>query len=104
MNILLVCAAGMSTSLLVSSMRKFADPDTKINAVAYSELEDAITDYDVVLVGPQLRYKLNEIKKIAVNYNKPVDIIDPIAYGRIDGKKVLESAKSLYIKNNNGGN
>lgn len=96
MNILLVCAAGMSTSLLVTEMRKYADQDNSINAVAVTELEDVIDQYDVVLVGPQLRFKLNSIKKIAAERNKPVDVIDPLAYGRVDGRKVLQSAKLLY--------
>lgn len=76
MNILFVCAAGMSTSLLVADMKNFAKPGTKINAMAFSELEDVIKEYDVVLVGPQLRFKLNNINKIAEPMNKPVDVID----------------------------
>ena len=99
MNILLVCAAGMSTSLLVANMKKFADKESKINAVAFSELENVIDEYDVVLVGPQLRYKLSNIKKIGDAKNKPVDVIDSLAYGRMDGEKTLEFAKKLYNEN-----
>ncbi|OXT05737.1 PTS system cellobiose-specific IIB component [Thermohydrogenium kirishiense] len=102
MNILLVCSAGMSTSLLVNNMKKFAEPGTKINAVAFSELESVIDDYDVILVGPQLRFKLNNVKKLAESKNKPVDVIEPVAYGRMDGKKVYEFAKKIYNDNNGG--
>ncbi|SFD97497.1 PTS system, cellobiose-specific IIB component [Thermoanaerobacter thermohydrosulfuricus] len=104
MNILLICAAGMSTSLVAANMKKFAEPGTKINTVAFSEseVENLIKEYDVVLVGPQLRYKLNSIKKIAEPLNKPVAVIDAVAYGRLDGKSIYEFAKKIYsesIKN-----
>lgn len=102
MNILLICSAGMSTSLLVTDMKNYLDASTNISAVGYSELNDVIDNNDVILVGPQLRYKLNNIKKIANLKNIPVDIIDPIAYGRIDGKKVVEFAKKLYSEKNGG--
>lgn len=88
----------MSTSLLVTDMEKLADKDTLIRAVALSEIEDYIEDYDVVLIGPQLRYKLDKIKVIADNYRKSVDLIDAIDYGRINGYKILESAKEIYKK------
>ncbi|KUO71487.1 MAG: hypothetical protein APF77_14935 [Clostridia bacterium BRH_c25] len=96
MNVLLVCAAGMSTSLLVMDMKKYAGEDAVIKAVAFSELEDVIKDFDVILVGPQLRYKLNVIKAITDAHKKPVNVIDSLAYGRMDGQKVLESAKALF--------
>lgn len=88
----------MSTSLLVTDMEKLADKDTLIKAVALSEIEDYIEDYDVVLIGPQLRYKLDKINVIADNYNKSVDLIDAIDYGRINGYKILEFAKEIYKK------
>ncbi|WP_315108960.1 PTS sugar transporter subunit IIB [Clostridium intestinale] len=99
MNILLVCAAGMSTSLLVASMRKFADEGTKIEAVAFSQLDSVVKEYDVILVGPQLRYKLKDIQKIGDANNIPVDVIDALSYGRMDGQRTVEFAKKLYSEN-----
>lgn len=59
MNILLVCAGGMSTSLLVERMRKEIEKrnlkDVKVDANAIENLEKIIDDYDVILVGPQIR-------------------------------------------------
>lgn len=96
MNILLVCAAGMSTSLLINDMKHYADENTKIKAIAFSELEEFIKDYDVILIGPQLRFKLNKISEIAGRYNKNFDVIDAIDYGRINGDRVLAFAKKVF--------
>lgn len=65
MKIILVCSAGMSTSMLVNKMRKAAEDrgmDAEINAIAESQLKNNLEGLDVVLVGPQVRYlekKLN---------------------------------------------
>jgi len=92
MKILLVCSAGMSTSLLTNSMRKFA-PDSTIDAVPYSEMNDVADSYDVVLLGPQIRFRLKEAtEKLAP---KPVAVVDMRAYGTMDGATVVAQAKEL---------
>jgi PTS system cellobiose-specific IIB component len=95
MKILLVCAMGMSTSLLKEKMLEAAEEGTKIDAFAYGELEEKIDDYDLVLVGPQLGYRLEKIKKLAAEHGKVADAIDPIAYGRCQGEKVMKQAVDL---------
>lgn len=91
MNILLVCAAGMSTSLLTNSMKKNAEPGDVIDALPVSELAANVDRYDVVLVGPQIRYKLAEVQK----YGKPTGVIDMKAYGTMDGKAAMKQAREL---------
>ena len=59
--IMLACAAGMSTSLLVSKMQKAATEkgfDAEIFAVAAAEAQDYVEKQhvDVVLLGPQVRF------------------------------------------------
>lgn len=59
-NILLVCSAGMSTSLLVSKMKeaaKEAEIEVNINALPISECDSVIDTVDIVLLGPQVRYQ-----------------------------------------------
>lgn len=61
MNILLVCAAGMSTSLLVTKMEKSAQEqgkEYKIWAVSGDSVKQHIDKADVLLLGPQVRYLL----------------------------------------------
>jgi PTS system cellobiose-specific IIB component len=43
-------------------------------------------------VGPQIRYKLPQLKKEAEMKGVPVDMMNPTDYGMVNGKKVLEHA------------
>ncbi len=95
MKVLLVCAAGMSTSLLVNSMKKFADPGDVIEAYPVAQLEKLVDNYDVVLCGPQIRYKFKDIQKICAAHGKPTEIIDMLSYGQQKGDKVMETARKL---------
>lgn len=98
MKILLCCAAGMSTSLVVEKMKKAAETrnmDATIDAVSVDEIENVIKDYDVVLLGPQVKYKKNQLQKLGDKYGKKVDVINPVDYGLIKGDKILDFAIKL---------
>lgn len=60
-----------------------------INAYSVDEAPTAAADADVILLGPQIRYKKNEVKKLFPD--KPVDAIDMSTYGMLDGKKPSSS-------------
>ncbi|WP_238883620.1 PTS sugar transporter subunit IIB [Clostridium sp. YIM B02551] len=97
-KILLCCAAGMSTSLLVESMEDAAKEqgiEAKIWAISVSLLESNIGEADVVLVGPQIKFKLKHIKSVADEKSIPVELISTVDYGRVDGKNVLKQALRL---------
>ncbi|QDP38986.1 PTS sugar transporter subunit IIB [Radiobacillus deserti] len=98
MNILLVCSAGMSTSMLVSKMRAEAEKremDATINAVSESELKNHLDGLDVVLIGPQVRYLERKIKEQLEPKGIKVDVINQMAYGMMQGDKVLDQAVTL---------
>lgn len=95
MRILLVCAAGMSTSLLTNNMKKFADAGDVIDALPVEDLKAHVTDYDVVLVGPQIRYKLPEVEKVCSAAGVKSALMDMLAYGRMDGQAAMTQARSL---------
>ncbi|WP_110953502.1 PTS sugar transporter subunit IIB [Anaerosinus massiliensis] len=99
MNILLVCAAGLSTSLLVNKMKAALteeQKDWRIEAHPIAETEDFIKDFDVVLLGPQVGHKLNNLKKDFGSYGKPIAVINPMDYGMGRGKEVIAYAEKLY--------
>jgi len=55
----------MSTSLLVSKMRKAAEEigyECEINAYSVSEVTTYGPESDIVLLGPQVRYELNNVQ------------------------------------------
>lgn len=101
MNILLVCSAGMSTSLLVTKMENATKEQGKeynIWAVPEASAGNHIADADVVLIGPQMRFWKKDAEKLAKPHNIPVDVIDTVAYGMNDGPAVIKFAENLVNK------
>lgn len=95
-KILLVCAAGMSTSLLVSRMKKHAEAlneEIDIIALPVSEAGTAASSADVVLLGPQVRYQKSQVEASAGD--TPVQVIDMRDYGTMNGEAVLQKALQL---------
>lgn len=94
-KILLLCAAGMSTSLLVTKMKNSAKEkgiEVEIEACPVEKFIDKLTSYDIFLLGPQVRFKQDELNLIAKEHNKKVEVINMMDYGTMNGKKVLEDA------------
>lgn len=95
-KIVLLCAAGMSTSLLVTKMVLAAEKhnlDYDISAYSISNAKESIEGADLVLLGPQLRYKLKEMQKVAGDI--PVQVIDMVHYGMIDGEAIVKQISTL---------
>ncbi|GLC88486.1 PTS sugar transporter subunit IIB [Lysinibacillus piscis] len=99
-NIMLVCAAGMSTSLLVSKMQKAAQEqnlEADIYAIAESEVEKVLgaKSVDVMLLGPQVRYLKGSFETKYKDKNIPIDVINMSDYGMMNGENVLKQALNL---------
>jgi PTS system cellobiose-specific IIB component len=99
-EILLICSAGMSTSMLVAKMQKIADAkniDVDIYAVSVSEVDNMLTHHSisVVLLGPQIRYLEEKFSKEFEPMNIPMGIISMKDYGLMDGEKILSQGVSL---------
>ncbi len=99
MRIILACAAGMSTSLLANNITKEAigrGMDVTVEAMSTSALNEALwRSADVVLVGPQMRYQLEEIAAKGAQYHVPVAAIPPQDYATANADHVLEQAQTL---------
>lgn len=99
-KIMLVCSAGMSTSLLVTKMEQAAEKvgdEVEIFALPMSDGINRLSTVDCVLLGPQVRFNLGKIKEEAakVNPGLPVDVIDMKDYGmmkKTNGEKVYNYA------------
>ena len=95
-KIILLCAAGMSTSMLVKKMQEAAAAENfecEIAAYPTAEAKDKASDADVILLGPQVRFAKSKVEDACPGI--PVEAIDMKLYGRMDGKGVLETAKKL---------
>ncbi|WP_291648811.1 PTS sugar transporter subunit IIB [Clostridium sp.] len=99
-NILLVCAAGMSTSLLVNKMNAAAKEkgiEINIEALPVSECSSVIDKADIVLLGPQVRFQKPQVDAL-VKGRIPVEVIDMRLYGTMNGKAILDQVlKTLGI-------
>lgn len=93
---LLVCATGMSTSLLVNRMKETAETkeiEFQIEAHPVGQIEKYGEAADDILLGPQVRYELKNVKKKFLD--KPAEIINMQDYGTMNGAKVLDTALKL---------
>ncbi|AZS14306.1 PTS sugar transporter subunit IIB [Paenibacillus lutimineralis] len=97
-RITLVCAAGMSTNLLVTKMNIASVKEkvaVKIQAVPESEFEKYSKETDILLLGPQVRFMLPEFKAKYEPAGIKVAVINSADYGMMNGEKVLKEALAL---------
>ena len=104
-RIVLCCAAGMSTSMLVNKMKAEAQQRAlaleiyalalEIYAVAVAEFERELPNADVILLGPQVKYEAGRLTALAAPQGKAVAVIDMADYGMMRGAAVLDKALAL---------
>ncbi len=94
---MLMCNAGMSTSVLVRKMERVAEErelEITIWAISETDFEKNWRQADVILLGPQVSYMKDKVTDV-VNGSIPVTVIDVVDYGRMNGEKVLDVALNL---------
>jgi PTS system cellobiose-specific IIB component len=96
-KILLVCGAGMSTSLLAAKIEEAAKKrglEIEVSATAGGDLSREAENIDILLLGPQLSFKKEEyLEKYGNRF--PVEVIHPDDYGMMNGEKVLDFALKI---------
>ena len=98
MKILLVCAGGMSTSILMKKMETYwqeQGEELTIKAVGLSEYQDVYQDFNIIMVGPQVSYRLKEIKE---NTGLPCEAIQSFDYAVANSANIMKLAKKLYTQ------
>ncbi|WEV44853.1 PTS sugar transporter subunit IIB [Streptococcaceae bacterium ESL0687] len=92
----LFCSAGMSTSMFAKKMQDEANArglDYKVTAYGLAEVDDKGQEADVIMVGPQARYIVDEVAKKFPE--TPVKDIPMQMYGLMQGDKGLDFAIEL---------
>lgn len=104
-RVLMFCAGGMSSSLLaVKTMEAAKDKGVELDIKLLSAAEAALYNFrehpvDLVLVAPQARFMKRSIDKAAEACGIPVEVIDTVTFGMVDGKKLFEQvARVLQAK------
>ena len=93
MKILILCATGTSSNIVVESVKKaIGNRDIDIVAKGLDEFENSFYMCDLILLGPQIKYKLEIVQKTVGNRNIPIAIIDSIDYGLCRGEDILSKA------------
>lgn len=98
MKVLLVCAGGMSTSILMKKMQAYCaskGEELEIEAIGKGDLEEHWRNYDCVLIGPQISYALDEIRE---SIDIPAEKIPTLDYGRGNAENVMKLAHKITGK------
>ena len=99
MKILLICANGLSTSILMNKMQKWGKEkniELEVRAVPMSEYLNVYKNFDCILIGPQISYQYNEIKANAIDV--PVEKISPMDYGMSNVENIMKQVKACVGK------
>ena len=94
MRIMLICNGGMSTGILMNKMAKYAqsnDIELEVKAFGVNEYLSDVDQYDVILLGPQISYKCDEV---AQSCSLPVGSINPMDYAIGDVAAIIKLANS----------
>lgn len=90
-KIILCCSAGMSTSLFVTKLQKYAAEqkiEVDVEAVPVGDLEKYYKDdsVSIFVLAPQVKFQRDNI---ASRTSKPLYVIEMRDYGLMDVPKVL---------------
>ncbi|MDR2976369.1 MAG: PTS sugar transporter subunit IIB [Streptococcaceae bacterium] len=98
MRIILCCNAGLSTTMLMDSMKKTVENSQKLNsadftfkAIPADALDSEIDNCDAIVIGPQVAHKVDQIKDLAEPRHIPYVVVDKETYGAMDGATVIKS-------------
>ena len=90
-KIVLLCAGGNSTSLLMNIMKSYAESigfEMEIGAYGVHEAAEAGKGADIILLGPQVRFNLEEVKKVCPGIQ--VEAMNMMDYGTMNGEKIVK--------------
>lgn len=93
LNVLLCCGAGMSSGFLAQQMRNAAkkkEIPMQASAKSQNDIEEYLSDADILLIGPHLAYLKEDLSKKCEPYHIPVEIIPKDIYAALNGKALLE--------------
>jgi PTS system cellobiose-specific IIB component len=89
----------MSTSLIVRRMEAAAAErgmDIDVKAYTVTEVDSRAPEAQVVLVGPQVRYRMKEVERICKPLGIPIGVIPMSIYGLMNGNAILDFALNTY--------
>lgn len=107
-KVLIVCAIGMSSSLLEAKTEEAAKAaGVALEMMSCTTPDVARWDFkenyvDVLLIAPQVRYKRKSLTKEAGQYGTVVELIESITYGMVDGEKLFQQIMTMLESKEKG--
>ncbi|MBQ7888700.1 MAG: PTS sugar transporter subunit IIB [Erysipelotrichaceae bacterium] len=102
MEILLVCACGSSTTILMQSMYDHLredEKDWKVTALSVSEAKTKFGKYEYILLAPQVKYQTSLVKELCKDIPGITILnISAIDFGRCNGNAVLNMIREAQTK------
>lgn len=98
MKIMFVCAGGMSTSILMKKMEKYAAAqgiELEIMARGVGDYLDVAPQFDCILLGPQIGYQLDNVKSAS---GKPCGVMKPQDYAIGNCANIMKLAHEVSGK------
>lgn len=97
---ILLCSGGMSTTIIKNKLNEINDLGVEFTAsgIQGNNWEDIALANDIVLVSPQIRFQLEEVKKVCEPKGIFVFAIPPLMYSPIKAKDLWEAIKAEYNK------
>lgn len=86
----LLCADGTSTQILAQKVQETADNlglEMDVKAASVSGSDDAYKDADLLLLTPQVAFKLDVVKMTFPD--KKIDVIDVNAFATLDTQAII---------------
>ena len=99
MNIIMLCNLGMSTGMMVKKLEEEAKNrgiEAEVHAYPMVELDEHLEEADAILLGPQIRFALEDIKKQVGEV--PVMAIAPQDFGMMNAGNVMNQLEKLMKK------
>lgn len=99
MKVLIICASGMSTSLIKSRMNRYADEnnlDVHIDSDSYDNLPYVIQNYDMILFAPQVAMHFEENRREYTGSGKIFCLLTVREFGSMDGQKLVQKCIDMY--------
>ena len=93
-NIVLLCQHGASTGMVAQKITEAAASrgvDATVNAYSMAHIAEVIGGADIVLLGPQIKFKLNAFQKEYGDSGVPIVVIEPTDYGMLNGENILNT-------------
>ena len=97
-RVLLSCTSGLTTGFFAQKLNEgvqLLNKDFEFNAVSYGNLYDEAKDYDVILLAPQVSFRLSEVE--GVLKDKRVYALSSALFGKYDvGNTITFLEEELY--------